>query len=233
MFDLRNHKNKGFSLIEMLVVITIFLLLTSVIVFNYGKFNSDIFLTNIAYEVALSIREAQSYSLSVKGFGTGEQQTFDKSYGIQFFTNSGADDDKKKNFIFFVDSNNNHVCDGGDDDVCNTGSQICTMDECLSINSLARGVMVKKICASSDINSDISFRTVKGQLRCSLGAEQVDANLFISFKRPDPDATILAGDDGDYDFYKKVAILLEDPSGSRRFVTVNGLGQINVDFLNN
>ncbi len=71
---------RGFSLLEMMVVIGIITLLTSVVLFNKQGFNNSILLTNLAYDVALSIREAQVYGIVVKGY----QGSFDSGYGVHF-----------------------------------------------------------------------------------------------------------------------------------------------------
>lgn len=58
--------NRGMTLIELLVSIAIFTIITSVVLFNHTEFNSNVLVTNLAYEVALAIRQAQTYGLSVK-----------------------------------------------------------------------------------------------------------------------------------------------------------------------
>jgi prepilin-type N-terminal cleavage/methylation domain-containing protein len=75
--------NKGFSLAELLVVVAIFLILTSVVLINQNRFSSDTNITNLAYQVALSIREAQIYGISVRGTQFAPNK-FDTAYGIHF-----------------------------------------------------------------------------------------------------------------------------------------------------
>ncbi len=57
---------KGFTLVELAVSIAIFAFMTAFLVAKYGTFNQNILLTNTAYEVALSIRNAQSYGINVR-----------------------------------------------------------------------------------------------------------------------------------------------------------------------
>jgi prepilin-type N-terminal cleavage/methylation domain-containing protein len=73
-------RNQGFSLIELLVVIAIFGILTAIIVFKYGDFSNNVILTNMAYEMALSIREAQIYGISAT-----QRTSFDSNFGINFY----------------------------------------------------------------------------------------------------------------------------------------------------
>lgn len=53
------NKTKGFSLLELLVVISIFTIITTIALFNQGQLNSNVLLTNLAYDVALTVREVQ------------------------------------------------------------------------------------------------------------------------------------------------------------------------------
>ncbi len=82
---MKYHKQKGFTLIEMVAVLGIFMVLTSIVIFNYSKFRSDTILTNMAYEVALTIREAQIYGVSARSSGA----SFENAYGI-FIPSSSA-----------------------------------------------------------------------------------------------------------------------------------------------
>lgn len=72
---------KGFTLVELLVSIGIFTIITSVAVFNNTQFNSSILLTNLAYEIALSVRQSQVYGVTVK---KDSNDNFSSAYGIHF-----------------------------------------------------------------------------------------------------------------------------------------------------
>lgn len=75
-----HSRMRGFSLVELLVVIGIILMITATVLAQYSSFNSTILLKDLAYEIALSLREAQSYGISVRG-DNGE---FDRTYGMHF-----------------------------------------------------------------------------------------------------------------------------------------------------
>lgn len=100
---IKNKLNAGFTLIELMVSIGIMILVMALILVNYGKFDTGIILTNLAYDIGLSVRKAQSYGISVKGVTVGSVQNFDSSYGIHF------DKTKPKNYLIFVDTNSNGV----------------------------------------------------------------------------------------------------------------------------
>lgn len=93
----KNTKNysRGVTLIEMMVVLAIFGILLSIVVFNYNKFTDDTVLTNMAYEVALSVREAQLFGTAVKG----QTSEFGHPVGLYFTQNSDS-------YVLFIDNNN-------------------------------------------------------------------------------------------------------------------------------
>lgn len=74
------HNRDGFSLIELLVSIAIIAIISAVVLARYKSFNSTILLRDLAYEIALSIREAQVYGVSVHSAGG----SFNFAYGIHF-----------------------------------------------------------------------------------------------------------------------------------------------------
>ena len=76
-------KERGFSLLELVVVTGIMVVLSTILLANYNKFGGAITLRNIVYDVALSIREAQTYGISVRKFGLGAGE-FGAGYGVHF-----------------------------------------------------------------------------------------------------------------------------------------------------
>lgn len=99
------NKQKGFTLIELIVVVGIFLVLTAVVVFNYNKFSNDTILTNMAYEMALSYRQAQVFGVAAVG-DTGD---FGKAYGISIYAPVGD----QKRYRLFVDQDQDGLYDAG------------------------------------------------------------------------------------------------------------------------
>ncbi|MBI2004934.1 prepilin-type N-terminal cleavage/methylation domain-containing protein [Patescibacteria group bacterium] len=57
----------GFTLVELLVVVSIMLIITSTLLLQQRKFNSATLMRTLAYNIALSIRQAQVYGTSVVG----------------------------------------------------------------------------------------------------------------------------------------------------------------------
>lgn len=118
----------GFSLVEMLVTVSIFLIITTVVIMNQNKFSSDIALSNVTYEVALKIRQMQTYGILVRE----SDSDFSGAYGVHFYKNDG--EIKFRAFADNPDSGNQLAYD---DDV---------IDELLGIYSLAEGNEIIEVC---------------------------------------------------------------------------------------
>ena len=79
---------KGFTLFEMLVSIGIFTLITSVLLVKNSQFKGNILITNLAYQIATAVRQAQSYGVNVRGGATGSPRgnpfSYTWPYGVHF-----------------------------------------------------------------------------------------------------------------------------------------------------
>jgi prepilin-type N-terminal cleavage/methylation domain-containing protein len=99
---------RGFTLVELMVSVSIFAFMTAFLLAKYGTFNRGIFLTNLAYDIALTIRSAQSYGLNVQGVdGAPEPFKFRSGFGVHFETES-------PDFFLYADYNGSNVYDSGD-----------------------------------------------------------------------------------------------------------------------
>ncbi|MGI9118100.1 MAG: type II secretion system protein [Minisyncoccia bacterium] len=79
---------KGFTLIELIVVTGIFLLITSIVLFQSNSFDSTITASNLAQDIALTVRKANAYTL---GFQTPQTTSSVeiKGYGVNFVSGLG------------------------------------------------------------------------------------------------------------------------------------------------
>src|SRR5687768_3941612 len=104
-------RQAGMSYVELIVVLSIFSLLSGVIIYNYGEFQAKVDIKNLASDIALKIVEAQKSSLSGKLPQAEVSPDWKPSYGVYF---SLLDEDGEKSFIYFSDINQDNIFDGTD-----------------------------------------------------------------------------------------------------------------------
>jgi len=161
----------GMTLIELIVVLAIFAVLSTVVVFDYGDFQSKIDIKNLANDVALQVVQAQSSALSGLR-NSSASASWKPTYGV-YFNPSGTTDSNgadNKDFIYFADLNNNNQFDGS---AVGTG---CTGD-CLS----------KYTVTQNNYISNITVYYTNGT------NDPSPSNVTITFTRPNSGATIYDG----------------------------------------
>ncbi len=212
----KSQYNRAFTIMEMLVVIAIFGILTAVVMFQYGKFNSHTIMVNTAYEVATTIQQAQVFSLGHKSqIGSDNLKN---RYGAYFDLSKSL-----KEFIFFIDYGvdeddpANGICEGVD------GSGSCFScvpgDECIEKFRLTRDIFFDQICVS--LNND----PIDGNEQC---VTSLDA-ATVTFQRPNPDAIVVNPENEDA--FNSIGIILSNSFNNRMAVIVRSTGQISVERL--
>lgn len=161
----RSTKRGGFTLIEMLAVIGIMALISGLILANNTRFGGVVLLQNLAYDIALSIRQAQVYGIAVQRFNS----TFDAGYGMHFQVNSGSG---QSAYVLFADA---LAPENGFYDCPEPGSVNC---ELVQSTAVASGYQISELCVTP----------AGGTPRCDI------SSLDITFKRPEPDAYIRSSD---------------------------------------
>jgi type II secretory pathway pseudopilin PulG len=90
--------NRGMTYVELIVVLGIFAMMTSIAMFNHGAFQSKVDIRNLASDIALKIVEAQRDAVGGKlPTSPTQPDTWKPSYGVYF---NRADN---KTFYRFVD----------------------------------------------------------------------------------------------------------------------------------
>jgi prepilin-type N-terminal cleavage/methylation domain-containing protein len=104
------HLTGGFSLIELMISITIMVIVISIVSTSQGAFNGAVLLRGQAYEAALKIREVQLIAVGAVGDSSdaGTPGQFRAIYGVHFDTDSS----KNGRYIIFKDANANGFYDG-------------------------------------------------------------------------------------------------------------------------
>lgn len=200
----------GFTMIEMLVVLTIVLILTAAVVGNYGSYRSATVATNMAYEAATTVRQAQLYGLGVRGVQTEAGYEFGGTYGVEFA-------DESPTYSIFRDREPaNGYCDDGCD-CADSGS------ECVEQVRMLQQVSVIGLCAAQNANLDTSDLLAGSY--CAHGA------MTVSFTRPNPEGTIRAGAPGSVSGDYAIAGIVIRGGTHCRLVRVYSNGQIAVEGL--
>jgi prepilin-type N-terminal cleavage/methylation domain-containing protein len=202
----KKQKKRGFTLVELLVTISIFVILTGIVLFNQTKFNSTILLTNLAYDTALTVRQAQTYGINIKEFNVGVVGGKFSPYGVHF-------EKEDKSFILFTDIE--PVPDG----IFNGIKTTCYNSEgCVTRYNIKRGNYIQDICDGI---------LGVGQSSCSDGGFDSKQKLDIVFVRPSPDAQIRF--DSSEDMSVAATIILGGvEEGSTRKVVVRRNGLIEI-----
>ncbi len=101
----KNIKNVGFTIVELMVVVGIMTVISSLLLFNSSNLNSSVLLSNTAYEIGLIIRDAQVAGLGAKVIASdGNQDVATTSNQGVFF-----DITKSQQIVFFADLNKNNT----------------------------------------------------------------------------------------------------------------------------
>jgi len=125
--------------VEIIVVVSIVLLISMLVLVGHANFRGNILLTNLAYDVALSIRQAQVYGLSARE-ATISGSDFDTGYGVRFDANT------PNSYILFADLDRDYFYDG---DV-----------ELVQVFAIRRGYSIADICginSTDDQNCSVDY----------------------------------------------------------------------------
>ena len=76
-----SHTVRAFTLVEMLVVMAIFVVISAVTLASNSRFGGNVTLETLAYDIALSVRQAQVYGIAVRRSDLGSSD-FGRAYGI-------------------------------------------------------------------------------------------------------------------------------------------------------
>ncbi len=151
LFKIKRGTTRGFSLIEVLITSAIIGILTGVVLVRYNGFNSSVLLKNQAFELALAIREAQVFSVSIRGDGS----EFREAYGVHIDLTSGP----TQTYTLFLDNGSDAELFDASDQIVETvliDSRFEIHDICVTIGGSER---CSSASGNSDPNSlDVSFR---------------------------------------------------------------------------
>src|SRR3989344_223578 len=164
--------SRGMTYVELIVVLSIFAVMSTIVMFSYNKFQAKVDVKNLASDIALKIIEAQKSAVNgVLPFGyTPDVDPWKPSYGIYFNKSLNPDPDNNntpfnEEFTYFAD-----LDQGGDLDNL----------EVLNFTKIIKGDTISSIeeCDSGGCSS--------------IGGD----DLTIIFTRPDSSAVFSSGTSG-------------------------------------
>lgn len=188
-----------------MVVFGIIVVITTVALTSQSSFNKTLILANTAYDIALTLRSAQTYGLGSRAFGT----TVNAGYGLHFQSGTLG------SFAFFADVSPSAPCGTPD---CKPGDYVYTSgaDALVQTYTLGNSMTISNFCVFSSAFSIWSCATTNGSTLTSLD---------IVFSRPNSDAFISAN--GSYSTsFTKACITITSPQGGEKYVSVAAAGQI-------
>ncbi len=201
---------------ELLVVVGVMGLITSVVVYNQSTFNDTISVDTVIADIDLELRQAQVYGVSVREFApeTGE---FNLAYGVSFdLSNDLA-------FVSFADRGVlNRRYDGTHayttvEGVAVAQCSTSPTSECTKVNIVPRGNRITRICVIQDVGSN----------SCTPNVDRVD----ITFRRPDPKADVFIFDGGGGEQFpdsEGVRVEVTSPGGQTKGISIYRTGQISL-----
>lgn len=193
----------GFTLVELLVTITMFVIITGVVLINSNTFDNTVLLHNFVYDVALTIKQAQIYGVNTLESGSGLFNTQLQGYGVYF---DRSIPNGNTHFVLFNDTNSDKKYP--DVTTCLTDS------ECIQKYSMTKGTFIQSICVVG--NSGGNCNEVN--------------QLSILFIRPNPEALIFVnnGQSIQSPSPQYAKIILSSAGGATSSVVVTSVGQIYV-----
>jgi prepilin-type N-terminal cleavage/methylation domain-containing protein len=167
----RHIKKNGFTILELLVVISVMGIITGIVIAKYRGYGTNALFANATENIVLSLRQAQVYGVGVKGSSgcTTGTTAFDCSYGVYFSTAT------PNSATLFVDNNNNGIFDSG-----------ATPTEAVQTISWIAPITITRI-------------TCDGANCPSGGADTGGSSVLdVTFRRPNPAATLHDGAGSSY-----------------------------------
>ncbi len=192
---------RGFTLVELLVVLAIIVTITTIALTSQSAFNKTLIVANTAYDIGLTLRSAETYGLGSRAVGA----IVNAGYGLHFQSGSPG------SFILFADTYPAASCGSPD---CKSGDNIYSSgsDSRVQTYALGNGIVISDFCAYPSFGNPSCMVAHGGGLPW----------LDIVFARPNPDASIIANGFS----YATACVTVSSPQGGSRGVSVTTSGQI-------
>lgn len=195
-----------------MVVLTIISIITVVVLTSQSSFNKSLVLANAAYDIALTIRSAETFGLGTRAAGA----TVNAGYGLHFQSSP------TNTFILFADTSPTNNCDitqpsckSGDHAYTSESDESDLPDLFVQTYTLGNRVIIENFCAYD------------GSWECVSDSPSAISSLDIVFERPNPNAYM--SKNGIYSPASPVTVsclTVTSPHGGEKYITVQASGQI-------
>lgn len=223
---LKKEYQKGFTLIEFIVIISIFAIMAAVALFNFNGFRSNVALNNLTHDIALTIRQAQVFGWSTQTVGLVtdvDGNNLQQKQGVYFKYDPGTQSYGQE-FILYSKENPFNTFDGAFNEDPNSGDQIV---DTIKIQGTSR------IAAIYTARTRRELTELVPGTGLPIGGNPVSGSVSVAFARPRPEALFydganpLAGSEKQYlGIYVRGS---NDANDTRvRVITVSQFGEINV-----
>lgn len=216
MRSTRVARRRGFTLVEMLVVLAIITIITTIVISGQSNYNKTLLLTDTSYTVALSARQAQTYGLGSRKFGSVQNP----GYGLHFSSATPS------SYNVFADTANTlsapSNCPLGTAGTPEQKPGNCrydTSDGIVNTYTFSRGFTVSKFCGKT------------GATRyCSTDAAPL-TTLDLVFTRPNTSTTISGLLNGSIltSFSCAEITLADQTKQATRTIRISSLGEIAIN----
>jgi len=198
-----------------MVVLAIIITITGVVLSSQSTFNKTLVLSNTAYDIALTLRSAETYGISSRASGVA----VNAGYGLHF------DKTTPGTFTLFSDTypapSTLSVCHPTSD----AGAPDARPGDC--VYESAYGEKVVEYVLGNAITISDFCAYANGTASCAVAHGGGLSSLDVVFSRPNPDPLISTN--GTYSGVSPataVCLTVSSPQGGTRFVSLGASGQI-------
>src|SRR5665213_1332894 len=213
---------RGFTLIQMLVVLAIIVVITTIALSGQSVFNRSLTLTNTAYDVALSIRQAETYGISSRAYGTSANT----GYGIEFSKTTPT------SYVFYADA---YPPSGSGSGQCHPTANPTAPDakpgNCLydaQYGGSATELVTQYQFGAGITVADFCGIDTTGASHCASASPTDLRSVDIVFVRPNAEAILTAINNSGSSIPLSNATLYLTASGATHCVQVTAVGQVSV-----
>jgi len=189
----KKQMKKGFSVVEFIVIISIFGIMSSVVFFDFNGFSRQIDRNNLATDVALAFRKMQVFGISASDQGIGSAGFSNSQINEALASNLTATDARYGVEINFSQQTITQYQKGDNSSNIYTSSSD-TLIDVLTVTGQNR---ILRVCVVNDGNVP---RIRRSNATCSFvnpsNGDEIDDDeiVGVTFRRPYPDALVYGND---------------------------------------